>query len=436
MNSPRRKILPGILLSLAAVGAGVASFVPDFPSFIFLSLLPAVAVAMSFLVGTGAAVLVAIGSSVAIVMAGPRLTGEAASLVPMLIAAAWAGIFLVDWHGRREEARRKAEENALEVMGEESRGIRKEISFYEAHAAGLSQRSELRRTLSGAAVELGAFLEPLGIQQKVVELAGRLFPGAEVALLSLHRAGSAAPVFQRGQAILIGDGKSEDGSSVMAAPVKEGRSVVAALTVSLPAAMRVFAWEDLRLLDVLTGLASDALDNAKLFSDVEQNAMRDGLTGLLTHRAFQDKLEAAVLEASRYGKPISLVMADIDHFKSVNDTHGHPAGDAVLQGFAHVLDRNARPVDVVARYGGEEFAILLYETVYEDAMTFAESIRHDLEEQSFDIGQGRALAITASFGVATFPTDATSGQQVLRQADQRLYAAKKGGRNRVAGRPR
>ncbi len=434
MNSARRKLLPGLLLSLAAIGAGAAGFLPGFPSFIFLSLLPAIAVAMAFVVGTGAAVLVAIGASVAIVMAGPRLAGEAASLVPMLIAAAWAGIFLVDWHARGAETRRKVVESARESMLEETRVIRKEISFYEAHAAGLSSRAELRRTLSGAAVQMGAFLEPARIHHKLIELAGELFPGAEVTLISPETAGAAASVFSRGQAVLVGDEKAEGGRSVMAAPVKEGRAVVAALSVSSPAPVRVFAWEDLRLLDVLTGLASGALDNAKLFSDVQQNALRDGLTGLLTHRAFQDRMETAVLEASRYGQPISLIMADIDHFKSVNDTHGHPAGDAVLQGFAHVLDRNTRPVDVVARYGGEEFAILLFETSYDDAMAVAEAIRHDLGEQSFDIGQGKTIGITASFGVASFPVDATSGQQVLRQADQRLYAAKHGGRNRVAGR--
>jgi len=434
MNSPRRKVLPALLLSLAAVGAGAAGFLPGFPSFVFLSLLPAVAVAMAFAAGTGAAVLVAIGVSVAIAMAGPRLAAEAASLVPMLIAASWVGIFLVDWHTRRADDRRKAVDATRESMLEESRVIRKEISFYEAHAAGLSRRAELRRTLSGAAVQLGAFLEAAPIHQKLVELAGELFPGADVSLLSPEKAGAAAPVFSRGQAVLAGDEKAAGGRSVMAAPVKEGRAVVAALSVSSPAPVRVFAWEDLRLLDVLTGLASTALDNARLFSDVQENAMRDGLTGLLTHRAFQDRLEAAVLEASRYGKPVSLIMADIDHFKAVNDTHGHPAGDAVLQGFAHVLDRNVRPVDVVARYGGEEFAILLYETAYADALAIAEAIRHDLDQQAFDVGRGQSLHATASFGVAAFPEDATSGQQVLRQADQRLYAAKRGGRNRVAGR--
>jgi diguanylate cyclase (GGDEF)-like protein len=412
-RSRRRNVLPAVLLCLAGAGAAAAAFVPGFPAFLFLSLLPAVGVAMAFLLGTGPAVLMAIASSLVLVVAGPRLPAAAGPQVPMLIAAAWVGIFLVDWHQRREEVRRRQDQAAIEAMDDESRSIRKEISFYEARAAGLSQRAELRRRLSGAAVELGAILDPTLIQQKLTELAGALFPGATISLVYADHAGPADAVFQRGQATLSGEDRTA-GESLMAAPVRAGNAVIAALTVKAPALSRVFAWEDLRLLDVLAGLASEALDNARLFSDVHQNALRDGLTGLLTHRALQDHLESAVLEASRYQKPVSLIMADIDRFKMVNDTHGHPAGDAVLQGFAHVLDRNLRDVDVVARYGGEEFVALLYETPYTAAAEVAEHIRRDLEAQPFDIGGGKTLNITASFGVATFPEDATSGQQLLR----------------------
>ena len=432
MNSSRRKIIPGILLCLAAIGVTAASFLSGFPSFHLLAFLPAIALAMAFAAGTGPAVFVAIAASVAPVFADAERLGDGGSQLPMLIAAGWLGIFLVDWFTRREESRRRSDEYARVTIAEESRAIRKEISFYEARATGLSQRSELRRRLSSVAVELGSILEPARIQSTLLSVAQSIFPGATVSMHAPDNAGVAAPVFQRGQALLASDA---DGTlSVMAAPVKSKRSVIAALSVSAPSPARVFAQEDLRLLDVLTGLASEALENAELLDSVHQNALRDGLTGLLTHRAFQDRLETALLEASRYHKPAALIMADIDHFKSVNDSHGHPAGDAVLQGFAHVLDRNLRDVDVVSRYGGEEFVILLYETGYAEALETAERIRRDLDEQPFDIGGGATLSVTASFGVSSFPDDATSGQQLLRQADQRLYAAKHGGRNRVVGR--
>jgi diguanylate cyclase (GGDEF)-like protein len=239
--------------------------------------------------------------------------------------------------------------------------------------------------------------------------------------------------FERGQAIVVPGERG--GRSEMAVPVRAARAVVGALHVSADPRQRVFGNEDLRLLEVLASLASDALGNGLLFEQVQQNALRDGLTGLLTHRAFHERLEAAILEASRYRQPVSVVLVDIDHFKSVNDTHGHPAGDAVLQGVAHVLDRNVRDVDVIARYGGEEFVLLLFQTGYDAALALAERVREDLAEQPFDAG-GKSLHATASFGVAAFPEDATSAQQLMRQADQSLYAAKKSGRNRVVGRLR
>lgn len=433
MSSRRRKALPAILLIVAAVGAGAGAFLPGSPTFLLLSLLPAVAVATALAAGTGAAVILAIGASVVLVMAEPRLDAATAPPIPLLIAAAWVGIFLTDWHTRRDDARRREERSNQDIREDEARAIRKEISFYEARAAGLSQRAELRRSLSRAAVELGAVLEPARIQDKLITLSQSLFSGAEVALLTPERAGAAEGVFQRGQAVLVQDAVPE--RSVMAAPIRTGHQVIAALSVSVASRSRVFAWDDLRLLDVLAGLASEALDNATLFNNVRENALHDGLTGLLTRRAFDDRLESAALEASRYHKPLSLIMADIDRFKSVNDTHGHPAGDAILQGFAHVLDRNLRDVDVLARYGGEEFVVILYETSLDEAVALADRIRADLAEQPFDVGGGRTLAVTASFGVASFPQDATSAQQLLRQADQRLYAAKNGGRNRVVGGP-
>ena len=423
-------------LALSAVwvlfaAAAAAAFVPRWSPLPFLALLPAALVALALVGETGPAVLAAIVSSVVMVGSGSRLEEATARVLPMMVAAGWAGLFLVDWFKRRNVDRRRSERNAREAATEEARILDREIGFYESRAAGLSQRAEIRRRLSTAAGQLGAVLEPAGIQERLTSIAGNLFTKADVTLSTPERPEpAAAPVFRDGHARLVEDG--DGGRSVMAAPVRLARAVVGALVVKAPA-NTTYGRDDLRLLDVLTGLASEALANAELFAEVHQNALRDNLTGLLTHRAFQDHLEAAILEASRYRQPVSVIMADIDHFKSVNDTHGHQAGDAVLQGFSHVLDRNVRDVDVVARYGGEEFIVLLYQTPFDQAAQIAEAMRHELSELPFDIG-GRRLSVTASFGVASFPEDATSAQQLLRQADQRLYGAKKAGRNRVVGR--
>ncbi|OVE78181.1 hypothetical protein BVX98_01210, partial [bacterium F11] len=221
------------------------------------------------------------------------------------------------------------------------------------------------------------------------------------------------------------------GDPLMAVPISAQHTVAGILRVGGKPG-KPFAREELRLLDILGSLASLALDNSVLFNQVQDSALRDGLTGLLTHRAFQESLESAILESSRYNQPLSLILTDVDHFKSINDNYGHQAGDEILQGFAHILARNVREVDVVARYGGEEFVLILLQTNHRDAMEIAEHLRLDLEAQRFEVG-GKVINMTGSFGVATFPDDSTSSQQLIRQADQRLYAAKQAGRNQVRG---
>jgi diguanylate cyclase (GGDEF)-like protein len=165
---------------------------------------------------------------------------------------------------------------------------------------------------------------------------------------------------------------------------------------------------------------------------VEQLAVRDGLTQLLTHRAFEERLNEELLRAGRYHYPASLVMIDVDHFKKVNDTHGHQAGDDVLRAVSRVLAEQARPVDVAARYGGEEFCLLLVETPHREAVEKADRVREEIGRLRFQ-ANGRIFSVTASLGVATYPEEATLPPQLVRAADQRLYQAKSGGRNRVVG---
>jgi diguanylate cyclase (GGDEF)-like protein len=123
-------------------------------------------------------------------------------------------------------------------------------------------------------------------------------------------------------------------------------------------------------------------------------------------------------------------MIDVDHFKKVNDTHGHAAGDEVLTRLSQILSEAARPVDVAARYGGEEFALILVETDKEAARAKADEIRQRFARQEFEAG-GVKFSVTMSVGVSTCTDDATTSAQLLRSADERLYKAKTGGRNRV-----
>ncbi len=160
-------------------------------------------------------------------------------------------------------------------------------------------------------------------------------------------------------------------------------------------------------------------------------ATRDQLTGLLNRRVFDDILNEEIERSQRFDHPFSLILIDIDHFKSVNDTHGHLAGDEVLREVARRMEKKARSVDRVMRYGGEEFAILMLEGDSEVARRLAEAVRIEIESAAVPAGGDLVLPLTISAGVADFPRDANGPQELVAAADKALYAAKENGRNRV-----
>jgi diguanylate cyclase (GGDEF)-like protein/putative nucleotidyltransferase with HDIG domain len=155
-------------------------------------------------------------------------------------------------------------------------------------------------------------------------------------------------------------------------------------------------------------------------------ASTDGLTGLKNHRTFQERLAEEMTRSQRYSIPLSLLLLDVDRFKQYNDSFGHPAGDAVLQRVARILQANARSMDVVARYGGEEFAVLLPETERDGAKAVAERMRAAIEQ-----GPWKERTVTASLGVAHMSSDVDDAAMLLARADEALYRSKQAGRNRV-----
>jgi two-component system cell cycle response regulator len=166
-------------------------------------------------------------------------------------------------------------------------------------------------------------------------------------------------------------------------------------------------------------------------NQMEKMATTDPLTSLPNVRQFRKALEVEVSRSARYGHPLSIVMLDIDHFKRVNDTWGHPAGDAVLVGLGGLFAVALRQVDLAARYGGEEFVVILPHTTGEDARMVAERLRVAVEEKPFPGAPG-GIPLTVSLGVSTREgKDGPDGQALINAADQALYQAKEGGRNRV-----
>ncbi len=158
----------------------------------------------------------------------------------------------------------------------------------------------------------------------------------------------------------------------------------------------------------------------------------DALTGVVNRRSFETRLSREWRHAKRRDSTLALLMIDIDHFKLVNDTHGHAAGDIALQELAEIMNITARETDVVARFGGDEFVVLLPDTGWQGAMTFAERLRKNVDDHSFMV-EGAELDITISIGVALARgTDPISVVDLLEYADRSLYKAKSGGRNRIS----
>jgi two-component system, cell cycle response regulator len=175
-------------------------------------------------------------------------------------------------------------------------------------------------------------------------------------------------------------------------------------------------------------IESTRADNARL----EELARTDPLTGLVNRRVLVERLQAEVERARRYEGAITLLMIDLDHFKRINDQHGHLVGDEVLRAVAVLLTSAVRSVDVVSRYGGEEFVVVLPETPPMGATSFAERIREKLEQHGFVGGGGGVLGVTASIGLASFPGPRIETvEDLLARADEALYRAKADGRNRV-----
>ena len=184
------------------------------------------------------------------------------------------------------------------------------------------------------------------------------------------------------------------------------------------------------MLGVIANHVAISVQNGRMYQALEEQATTDGLTGLSNHRTFQERFSAMLTRAERHGSSVALLLTDIDHFKKVNDTYGHPTGDEVLRRVAALLRSNARKIDITASYGGEEFALVLEATLREGAWQLAERIRQEVSEQMFESGKGPFKA-TMSLGMAVYPQDGKTKTDLIKNADAALYAAKHGGRNRT-----
>jgi len=216
----------------------------------------------------------------------------------------------------------------------------------------------------------------------------------------------------------------------VAGPVKTLRQSVARFSLG-ELSHRVAIQRSDELGELATAFNAMASALEKNQTELTELATLDGLTGLYNHRTFYILLRGELARAQRFNRPVSLLLLDIDHFKSVNDTHGHQAGDAILQDLGRLLTQASREIDRICRYGGEEITIILPETDVDAAVVIAERMRASVEGHAFEVGGGASMHLTVSVGVASWPLHASNAQGLVAEADTAMYAAKQGGRNRV-----
>ncbi|MFZ5632422.1 MAG: diguanylate cyclase [Bacillota bacterium] len=187
------------------------------------------------------------------------------------------------------------------------------------------------------------------------------------------------------------------------------------------------------LIQALSGQVNTAITNFYEFQKMRTMASVDGLTGLFNKKYFLETIGDLLSDAANAGSPLALAMIDIDHFKKVNDTYGHQAGDLLLKEVARLISRSVRENDFVCRYGGEEFSVIMPATAKTAAMEVADRIRSRIEGTLFSCAEREPLSITVSAGVACFPEDAANTDDLILFSDTALYTAKRSGRNRVVG---
>jgi diguanylate cyclase (GGDEF)-like protein len=217
--------------------------------------------------------------------------------------------------------------------------------------------------------------------------------------------------------------------SLLVLPLTRGDQVLGAVTLAA-ARPQQYPAQTREMLRVISHHVGVSLQNARMYQSMEERATTDGLTGLTNHRAFQERLAQLHALAERTDHKYAIILTDIDHFKSINDTYGHPIGDQVLKRVAALFAGRARKVDIVARYGGEEFVLVLPDTDGEGALHFANRLRQEVGELVMTSEHG-TFKITVSMGVAEFPGDGRERLSLIERADQALYWCKEHGRNRV-----
>ncbi|MHB9154367.1 MAG: GGDEF domain-containing protein [Endomicrobiales bacterium] len=355
----------------------------------------------------------------------------------------WGLFLLFEYYrtsSQTQQNRIREEEEVLEtrITLQESK-----VEDNQRRSANLTQRISHYQSLGRMTQTLGSVMEEEEIPPLIAELATRFIgKGTWKVKKGFHNDVFASYVKSHRLPLIIRDLTKDSRFyirhprflSMLAVPLEAGDRYWGVLK-GVSAEPEVFDEGDLRSLSVLCGIASLALNNARLYQKTQELAITDGLTGLYVQSYFRERLSEELLRSRSHALPLSIALIDIDLFKRINDTYGHAVGDTVLRQVAALLRGRLRETDFVARYGGEEFGVIMPQTDYEEAGRVAEEIRKSTQSDRFFLPiesfHPVQAAVTVSIGVTSVSGKAMSGDEMVHLADKALYQAKDGGRNRV-----
>lgn len=339
------------------------------------------------------------------------------------------------------------------ILQQELDIAKKEIEFFEEVAKILTSSMELNQILVAIMKKTKEMTNAeawsvLLVDEETGELVfektdGKKKPRIEKYRLKLGE-GIAGWVAQEGVPVIVPDVSRDERfsskvdrqthfrtKSLMCVPIKSKGRVIGVLEVVNKVTGGQFTNEDLTLLMRLIDQAALAIERTSLYQKMAELAVTDDLTKLFNTRYLNRTIEMEIQRSNRYRTSISLIFIDIDHFKNINDHHGHLVGSKTLVEMGQLIIKSLRTIDIVARYGGDEFVVVLPQTTPKAAALIAERIRVAVEQNVFLKKEGYGLKVTASFGVACYPENAKTKEELLRLADEAMYRVKNTTRNGV-----
>jgi diguanylate cyclase (GGDEF)-like protein len=358
------------------------------------------------------------------------------------VAALTLVSLVVFWFDRRYKRVEHEAAQEMAALGEQVQHAAQEKARLNQSLQSLTTRTRLQHNMENIVRRLTGTREPDTIKTTMMEVLSEAIPHGARQIVSDFTDLDAADAWVMKQRVpILSQDISRDGRFI-GQPMHGGaQSVIVAPVVVMGHVRHIIRMEstdkdafdlaDLRMAELISLMVSASLGNAELYTMIETKALTDGLTGLFTQNYFIEKLQQETFFAIRYKSPMALFMIDVDHFKKINDTYGHPAGDAVLRGIAAIIRQAADPTGTAARYGGEEFAVILPKTDRAAAHDAAMHILNTTAQTLFAIDGGSPIQVTVSIGLSVLPDDGNQGNQLISAADARLYQAKANGRNQV-----